>query len=100
MALYRAPMKPDSRPEWLRPKDIPKFFGIGRSKTYELISDGKVKSVSLRKRGQKHGTRLVSFDSLAAYLDSLASGGELLDQKVPLTETAEAGSAHPTSIPS
>jgi hypothetical protein len=70
-------MQSSTRPEWLRPKDIPKFFGIGRSKAYELISDGKVKSVSLRKRGQKHGTRLVSYDSLAAYLESLAKGGDV-----------------------
>ncbi len=69
-------MQPESRPEWLRPKDIPKFFGIGRSKSYELIAAGKVKSVSLRKRGQKHGTRLVSYDSLASYLETLAEGGE------------------------
>lgn len=69
-------MQSASRPEWLRPKDIPKYFGIGRSKSYELIASGKVKSVSLRKRGQKHGTRLVSYDSLAAYLETLAEGGE------------------------
>jgi len=72
-------MQSTPRPEWLRPKDIPKYFGIGRSKSYELIAAGKVKSVSLRQRGQKHGTRLVSYDSLAAYLESLASGGETLD---------------------
>ena len=82
-------MQPTTRPEWLRPKDIPKFFGIGRSKTYEVITDGKVKSISLRKRGQKHGTRLVSYDSLANYLESIASGGEALEQKVSQAETAE-----------
>ena len=82
-------MQPTTRPEWLRPKDIPKFFGIGRSKVYELITDGKVKSISLRKRGQKHGTRLVSYDSLANYLESIASGGEALEQKVSQAETAE-----------
>ncbi|MFT6862286.1 MAG: hypothetical protein ACJAVK_000843 [Akkermansiaceae bacterium] len=69
-------MKSEQRPEWLRPKDISKYFGIGRTKAYELIAAGKVKSVSLRKRGQKHGTRLVSYDSLAAYLESLAEGGD------------------------
>jgi hypothetical protein len=92
-------MQSTQRPEYLRPKDIPKFFGIGRSKAYELIAAGKVKSVSLRQRGQKHGTRLVSYDSLAAYLESLASGGDVFDQKSPQAETAEAGSTHPTSIP-
>jgi excisionase family DNA binding protein len=69
-------MSSTPRPEWLRPKEIPKYFGIGRSKSYELIASGKVKSVSLRKRGQKNGTRLISYDSLAAYLESLAEGGE------------------------
>lgn len=70
-------MKPEPRSEWLRPKEIPSYFGIGRSKIYELIAAGKVKSVSLRKRGQKHGTRLVSYDSIANYLESLAEGGDL-----------------------
>lgn len=69
-------MKPTPRPEWLRPKQVPTYFGIGRSKLYELIAENKIKSVSMRTRGAKHGTRLVSYDSLAAYLDSLASGGE------------------------
>jgi Helix-turn-helix domain len=71
-------MTDPTRPEWLRPKDVTKFFGIGRTKIYELISDGKVKSVSLRKRGQKRGCRLVSYDSLSTYLESMASGGEAL----------------------
>jgi len=59
------------KPEWLRPNDVPKYFGVGRSRVYELIAEGKIKSVSLRQRGQKHGTRLISYDSLSAYLESL-----------------------------
>lgn len=89
-------MKSTPRPEWLRPKDIPKYFGIGRSKVYELIADGKVKSVSLRQRGQKHGTRLVSYDSLAAYFESLASGGEALEQKISQAKTTEVGGCTPS----
>jgi len=69
-------MESTPRPEWLRPREVPTYFGIGRSKLYELIAENKIKSVSMRSRGQKHGTRLVSYDSLVAYLDSLASGGE------------------------
>lgn len=60
------------RPEWLRPNAVPHFFGIGRTKVYELLAEGKIKSVSLRERGQKHGTRLISYDSVAEYLNSLA----------------------------
>lgn len=60
------------KPEWLRPKQVPQFFGIGRSRLYELIAEGKIKTVSMRNRGAKHGTRLVSYDSLSAYIESLA----------------------------
>ena len=64
------------KPEWIRPKDMQRFFGLGRTQTYELIAANKLKSVSMRKRGQRHGTRLISYDSVAAYLESLATGGE------------------------
>jgi hypothetical protein len=63
------------KPEWIRPKDVPRIFGIGRSRIYELIAEGRIKTVSLRQRGQKHGTRLISYDSLASYLNGLAEGG-------------------------
>jgi len=64
------------KPEYLRPSGVPRCFGIGRTQLYELIAAGKIKSVSLKKRGQRHGTRLVSYDSLKNYLESLAEGGE------------------------
>ncbi len=64
------------KPEWIRPKDVPRFFGLGRTATYELIAANKIKSVSMKKRGQKHGTRLISYDSMRDYLESLATGGE------------------------
>ena len=66
-----------SSPEFIRP---PKngtcpFSGLSRSKLYELISPNEsngynppVKSVSLRKRGQVKGTRLVVYRSLIDYL--------------------------------
>lgn len=61
------------KPEWIRPKDVPRYFGIGRTRIYELIAEHKIKSVSMRKRGQRHGTRLISYASVVAYLESLAS---------------------------
>jgi hypothetical protein len=74
------------RPEWLRPKMVPLYFGIGRSRLYELINEGKVKSVSLRERGAKHGTRLVSYDSLSNYIESMAGNSEVNGQS-PADET-------------
>ena len=58
------------KPEWLRIPQVTQIFGLGRSKIYELLSDGEIKSVSLRKRGQMHGTRLISYDSIADYIES------------------------------
>ncbi len=61
------------RPEWIRPRQATQIFGMGRSKLYELIAQNKIKTVSMRSRGAKHGTRLISYDSLAEYLESLTS---------------------------
>jgi hypothetical protein len=38
-----------------------------------MIADGKIKSVSLRERGQTKGTRLISYDSLAEYIENQAA---------------------------
>ena len=66
------------RPEFIR---LPKagrqcpHSGLSRSKLNELILGPKppVRSVCLRKRGQVRGTRLISYDSLMAYLNSLSA---------------------------
>lgn len=66
-----------SQPEFIRlPKRGPcPITGLTRSKLYDLILPNKenghnppVKSVSLRKRGQVKGTRLVVYQSLIDYL--------------------------------
>ena len=62
----------NTRPEWLRIPSAIKIFGISRTKLYELIGQRKIKSVSLRERGQIRGTRLLSYDSMMEYLDQLA----------------------------
>lgn len=64
------------KPEFLRPAAACRVFALGRTKIYELIAEGKIASVSLRRRGQRHGSRLISYDSLKNYLESLAEGGE------------------------
>lgn len=72
-----APPQGGLKPEWIRPKDVPRFFGLGRTAVYELLAKNKVRSVSMRKRGQRHGARLISYDSLKNYLESLAKGGDV-----------------------
>jgi len=70
------------KPEWLRlpqPGSKCPFTGLSRSTLNEICIDGPVnghkapvKSVVLKKRGAMRGIRLISYDSLMAYLDSLA----------------------------
>jgi len=62
----------NSKPEWLRIPQAIQLFGIGRTKLYELIGNKRIKSASIRERGQVRGTRLISFDSLNEYLNTLA----------------------------
>lgn len=47
--------------------DACRFIGIGRTKMYSLISEGRVASVKLGKRN------LIKVDSLHALLDDLAN---------------------------
>lgn len=63
-------------PEYIRLKDVPRLFGLGRTTAYELIASNKIRTVSLRKPGQRHGTRLISYSSLKDYLASLEEGGK------------------------
>jgi len=64
------------RPEWLRIPDASRISGIGRSSLYTLIKEGKIKSVCLRKRNSVRGIRLVNADSLNAFIESFANGGD------------------------
>jgi hypothetical protein len=66
-----SPMKP----EWLRLPDAIRVSGIGRSTLYQLLNDGSVRSVVLRKRGRQRGIRLISADSLRTYIESFMLGG-------------------------
>jgi len=72
-----------TRPEWIRlpaPGARCRFTGLSRSTLNELVvpslvNAGKppVRSVVLRKRGALRGIRLISYDSLMQYLDTLGS---------------------------
>ena len=64
------------KPEWLRFPDATRLYGIGRSSLYELINDGRIKSVVLRRKGNIRGIRLLSVASLDALLTSLIDGGQ------------------------
>jgi len=62
---------PDAiQPVWIRVPEARKLTGISRSKMYELLAAGRVRSASLREPGQRHATRLIDRASLLAFIES------------------------------
>jgi hypothetical protein len=53
-----------------KPSTTCPITGLSRSKMWDLIAQGHVKSVCLRKKGAAKGTRLVHLQSLLDYLHS------------------------------
>lgn len=45
-------------------------FGLGRTYLYQLLEQGLIEGVSLRKRGQTKGKRLWNVDSIRSYLNA------------------------------
>jgi hypothetical protein len=63
------------RPEWLRVSDAVRIYSLSRSKIFELLSDGEIKSVSLRKRGNVRGARRILTSSIDDYFARHANEG-------------------------
>ena len=55
-------------PEFVDCRGLEAGWGIKRSLAYQLLADGAIKGVSLRRRGQLRGKRLFSVDSVRAFL--------------------------------
>jgi hypothetical protein len=61
-------------PEFIR---LPKpgkqcpYCGLGRGALYSLINEGRIHSITLRKRGHERGVRLIYYPSLRDYLHRL-----------------------------
>jgi len=51
--------------------DLRVLFDITWGMAYLLVNEGKIKSVSLRRRGNLKGVRLIHIDSVREYLNSL-----------------------------
>jgi hypothetical protein len=64
-----------AQPKWLRVPDACRASGIGRSLLYQHLKAGHIKSVALRDKNKVRGIRLVNADSLNAFIESFANGG-------------------------
>jgi hypothetical protein len=74
--------EPATPREWLRVKEACEYSRMSKAALYARLNRGLIKSVSLKERGQVKGTRLISFDSLRAFLESRSSGGETLTANI------------------
>ncbi len=61
-----------SKPEFGDHRTCRALFNISRSSLYELVEEGRIRSISVRKRGNTRGRRLFDLESIRAYLNSLA----------------------------
>jgi excisionase family DNA binding protein len=62
-------------PLWIRIPQAVNLTGLSRSKLYELLAEGRIRSASLRDPGQRHATRLIDRADLLRFLDGFATGG-------------------------
>jgi hypothetical protein len=62
-------------PKWLRVPGAVKYSGISRSRLYELMGEGQIKSVCVRSKGNIRGIRLLSAESIDNFLESFAEEG-------------------------
>ena len=67
---------PNSLPEFGRWQDVQRLFGIKRGTLYNLVKEGRVKSVSLRRKGNVHGCRLFYLASIGDHLKRLMESQE------------------------
>lgn len=65
--------------KWFRVEAAVRTYGISRSTIYELLKQGRVKSASLRKPGNISGSRLISAESLDAYIESMIEKPEAFE---------------------
>lgn len=58
------------QPVWVRVPQAVQLTGLSRSKIYELLAAGRIRSASLRDAGQRQATRLIDRASLLAFIEA------------------------------
>ena len=59
-------------PRWLRIPAAVKYSGLSRSLLYELLGEGKIKSICLKSRkGAQRGIRLLDKESIDSFMLAL-----------------------------
>jgi len=55
---------------WLRVPGAVAYSGLSRSLLYRLMAEGRIKSICVRNKGNIRGARVLSVDSIDAFLES------------------------------
>jgi hypothetical protein len=56
-------------PRWLRIPAAVKYSGLSRSRLYELISEGKIRSICVKShKGAERGVRLLDRESIDSFM--------------------------------
>ena len=67
---YTGPVTLNAR--WLRIPSAVKYSGLSRSRLYELLAQGRIRSICLRsRRDALRGVRLVDKESIDLFMESL-----------------------------
>jgi hypothetical protein len=66
----------DIRPRWLRVAAVTKYYSIPRSRVYELLNEGVLRTAVLKKKGNVRGIRLIEATHLENLLSDLADDVE------------------------
>lgn len=54
--------------EYGRFPDVKAHFGLTRSKTYDLLRSGAIRSCCVKRKGARHGVRLIDMQSVRDFL--------------------------------
>lgn len=57
-------------PEFVRPADAVRLFGVGKTTLFDWIRTGAIRSYLVRSSGNKGGIRLISTNSLREFITS------------------------------
>jgi len=58
-------------PLWLRVPAAMRVSGLSRNQIFDCIASGKIRTKHLKNPGAKIGVRLINYESLKAYVESL-----------------------------
>jgi hypothetical protein len=61
---------------WLRVPDAIKYSGLSRAAIYRLMTEGQIRSASVRNRGRSRGARVIDKTSIDEMFENLSGAGK------------------------